>query len=401
MIRFVWVVIVFFLCACTRDLPHIGLQEEHLTQQPQKELLPYAQLVVPDESLVRSLASRVMADTPAWFRAIDESLSFLRTRPNQDQIFHLAGITHSWTHLAQTLEHLQKILPVLEHDPLKLHRDFLWYKIQPDFLVTGYYEPELEGSLEPDSRFSVPIWGLPATLRTVDLGRFHPRWKGESLVYQDGPCGIIPFYTRHEIDGQDVLANTQRPIAWAKDTVDVFFLHIQGSGRLRLPDGQIVHVLYAGKNGHEYVSLGKIMLDRGLLSSEEMSMQGIRNYLHTHPDQVRSLLDTNPSYVFFRLDENGPLGAMGRALTPMVSVATDSQLLPLGTLLALNTTLPESAGGVQETALLTLAQDRGGAIKKTRLDLFCGAGTQAEFLAGHLKSQGQVYLLLKKQDAHE
>jgi membrane-bound lytic murein transglycosylase A len=144
------------------------------------------------------------------------------------------------------------------------------------------------------------------------------------------------------------------------------------------------------------VSLGKVMIERGLIPREEMSMQRIRGYLQAHPEQLHELLDTNPSYVFFRVADSGPLGAMGRTLTPMVSVATDSAFLPLGSVLALDAALPRRDGDASASALLGLAQDRGGAIKGSRLDLFCGAGENAEFLAGHLKVRARVFLLLKR-----
>lgn len=400
MTRFFYLFCVLTLCACAGKVQQSTSEAEQIPEQfiaTPEDGTPYAQICNPDPTFIQSLVAHIESQGSAWARGIEESLLYVRSRPDQDQVFPLAGISCSWAQLGETLEYFQRVLPQLARDPLILERDFFWYKMRPDFLVTGYYEPELKGSLEPNPGYPIPIWGLPPTLRTVDLGKFHPRWQGETLVYQEGGTEIIPFYTRHAIDGQGALETMQKPIAWARDAVDVFFLHIQGSGRLCLPDGQTVHVLYAGKNGHEYVSLGKTMMDQGLLTPDKMSMQSIRDYLSKHPKQMRALLDSNPSYVFFRMAEKGPLGAMGRILTPMVSVATDAKFLPLGTLLALDTTLPcQDTGRPQETALLTLAQDRGGAIKKARLDLFCGAGARAEFLAGHLKAPGHVFLLLKK-----
>jgi len=349
----------------------------------------------PDTRLMHRLAMTARAQGPALAGAIEQSLAYVRTRPLAESPFGPDGPVRTWAELLAGLEHLRQVLPRLGQDPDILRREFVWLEVRPNPLMTGYYEPELIGSLTPDPRFPVPIWGMPPDLRTVDLGRFHPRWQGQTLVYRRTGDGIAPFYSRHEIDVRDALSRNQRPIAWTRDPVDVFFLQIQGSGRLRLPDGQVRHVLYAGKNGHDYVSLGKVMIERNLIPKEEMSMQRIRSYLRDHPGQVRELLDTNPSYVFFRLAEAGPLGAMGRPLTPMVSMATDSAFLPLGTILAVDTDLP-TTGGRREATFLALAQDRGGAIKGSRLDLFCGAGTEAEYLAGHLQSLGRVFLLLKK-----
>ncbi len=350
----------------------------------------------------RELSARVAAaaarDGDALLRAIGHSLAYVRTRPADRRAFGPDGPEVTWGDVAGSLERLRGVVPRLAADPALLEREFEWLQVRPDPLMTGYYEPELDGSLEPDPRYPVPIYGLPQGLRTTDLGAFHPRWKGQTLTYRLDGQAIAPFFSREEIDTHGALASTETPIAWTRDPADVFFLQVQGSGRLRLPDGSVRHVLYAGKNGHEYVSLGKVMIERGLIPAEEMSMQRIRTYLSAHPESVRELLNTNPSYVFFRLAQDGPLGAMGRTLTPMVSMATDSAFLPLGAILAVEAELPD-AGGVQApTAFLGLAQDRGGAIKGSRLDLFCGAGERAEYLAGHLKTSSRVFLLLEKKD---
>lgn len=350
----------------------------------------------PGREFSARVAASATGDQDGLIRAIEHSLAYVRTRPADQKAFGPDGPQATWGELASSLEHLRGVVPRLAADPGLLAREFTWLQVQPDPLMTGYYEPEMEGSLEPDPRFPAPLYGLPAGLRTADLGAFHPRWQGQSLTYRLDGQGIAPFYSREEIDVHGALA-AEKPIAWTGDPVDVFFLQIQGSGRLRLPDGTVRHVLYAGKNGHEYVSLGKVMIQRGLIPAAEMSMQRIRAYLREHPDTVQELLNTNPSYVFFRLAQDGPLGAMGRTLTPMVSMATDSTFLPLGGILAVETELPGEEGRIP-TAFLGLAQDRGGAIKGTRLDLFCGAGETAEFLAGHLQATSRVFLLLKKKD---
>lgn len=350
----------------------------------------------PGRELSAWVAAAAAGDEDALLGAIEHSLAYVRTRPADQVAFGPDGPQATWADLASSLEHLLVVVPRLAADPGLLAREFVWLQVRPDPLMTGYYEPEMDGSLEPDPLFPVPLYGLPAGLRTADLGAFHPRWKGQSLTYRLDGQGIVPFFSREEIDGRGALA-AETPIAWTRDPVDVFFLQIQGSGRLRLPDGSMRHVLYAGKNGHEYVSLGKVMISRGMIPAEEMSMQRIRAYLREHPHEVRELLSTNPSYVFFRLAQDGPLGAMGRTLTPMVSMATDSAFLPLGGILAVETELPGNDGARTPTAFLGLAQDRGGAIKGTRLDLFCGAGENAEFLAGHLQAPSRVFLLLKKR----
>ncbi len=350
----------------------------------------------PGQEFPVRVAAAVAGNAEATARAVAYSLAYARNRPQGEKALSSAGTTWTWGALAASLEHLQAILPRLQTEPGLLARDFMWQEVCPEPLMTGYYEPELEGSLEPRPDYPVPIYGLPSSLRSADLGRFHPRWSGQTLTYRMEGAEIAPFFTREEIDGHGALEGMEPPIAWTHDPVDVYFLQIQGSGRLLLPGGTVRHVLYAGKNGHEYVSLGKVMIERGLIPREEMSMQRIRAYLKDHPREMWDLLFTNPSYVFFRLADAGPLGAMGRTLTPMVSMATDSAFLPLGSILAVEAALPEPDGTRSRTAFLGLAQDRGGAIKGSRLDLFCGAGARAEFLAGHLQERSRVYLLLKK-----
>ncbi len=349
----------------------------------------------PGREFSARVAASAAGNQDALLGAIEHSLAYVRARPADQTPFGPDGPQATWGDLVSSLEHLQRVVPLLASDPGLLAREFVWRHVRPDPLMTGYYEPEMDGSLEPDPRFPVPLYGLPAGLRTTDLGAFHPRWKGQSLIYRLEGQSIVPFFSREDIDAHGALA-AETPIAWARDPVDVFFLQIQGSGRLRLPDGTVRHVLYAGTNGHEYVSLGKVMTRRGLIPAEEMSMQRIRAYLHAHPYEVRELLNTNPSYVFFRLAHAGPLGSMGRTLTPMVSMATDSAFLPLGSILAVETSLPQVGGTEAPTAFLGLSQDRGGAIKGARLDLFCGAGERAAFLAGHLQERARVFLLFKK-----
>lgn len=352
----------------------------------------------PGQELSARVATAAARDQDALLRAIGHSLAYVRTRPADRRAFGPDGPEATWGDMAAALERLRGAVPRLAADPGLLEREFVWMQVRPEPLMTGYYEPELDGSLEPDPRYPVPIYGLPQGLRTADLGAFHPRWKGQILTYRLEGQAIAPFFSREEIDTLGALAATETPIAWTRDLADVFFLQVQGSGRLRLPDGSVRHVLYAGKNGHEYVSLGKVMIERGLIPADEMSMQRIRAYLREHPHEAQELLNTNPSYVFFRLAQDGPLGAMGRTLTPMVSMATDSAFLPLGAVLAVEADLPGRGGGQTPAAFLGLAQDRGGAIKGSRLDLFCGAGEQAEFLAGHLQAPSRVFLLLEKKD---
>jgi membrane-bound lytic murein transglycosylase A len=205
---------------------------------------------------------------------------------------------------------------------------------------------------------------------------------------------VVPYYDRGQIDaGLSTL--TGREIAWTDDALDLFFLQIQGSGRVRLDDGEIVRVGYADQNGHPYRSIGKFLVDRGELTIEQASLEGIKTWATNNPAKVRELLDHNASYVFFRElppGPDGPVGAMGLPLTPGRSVAIDPRTVPLGAPVFLATTLPNSE---RPLARLMLAQDTGGAIKGgVRADFFWGFGEEAGKQAGRMRQQGRMWVLL-------
>ena len=205
------------------------------------------------------------------------------------------------------------------------------------------------------------------------------------------------YHTRNEIDRKGVLAGRGLEIAWVHSEMDAFFLHIQGSGRLVYDDGGVSHVLYAGKNNRPYVPIGRVMRDRGLLDPDNVNMRTIRECLLGNPDKCAELYDSNPSYVFFREAPKGPLGAMGRPLTPYVSIATDRSVLPHGSLTCSVTPLPDATGNPNRGFYgLTLPQDTGGAIRNKRIDLFCGPGDEAAHNAGYMNYKGAVYILVKK-----
>ena len=371
--------------------------------------------------------------------ALDRSIAYAMRRPCDEPAVNQPDLRLTWDELLRSLVELRGLLPRLDAEPELLAERFAFLTVRPHTLLTGYYEPWLKASLTPAEGYPYPLYGVPSDLKTVDLGRFHPRWKGQQLVYRMTPDGIQPYPDRRDIDMQGALFDKAEILAWAADPVDVFFLQIQGSGRLELPDGTTRHILYAGKNGRQYVSLGRALVDRGLMSRDEVSMQRIRAFLDSRPEAMPELLALNPSYVFFHLADDGPYGSMNAALTPMVSAAVDRHFSALGAALVVETRLPvrtdpvatgpNGPNGVDGrdaqsdgdgspdgaaapapaddgTALrppeerpftgLVLAQDTGGAIKATRMDLFCGSSPEAEFLAGHLQSEAAVHLLVSR-----
>jgi len=269
-------------------------------------------------------------------------------------------------------------------------------------LFTGYYEPIYEGRRVRDEVFRYPLYRLPSDLIRIDLSLFGEKFKGESLVARIDGKKVQPYFSRSQIEGEKVLDGKGLEIAWLKDPLDVFFLHIQGSGRVRLPEGKDLLVHYQASNGRPYRSIGRYMIDKGFLAREEMSMQAMRRYLTEHPEVRDEVLNQNPSYIFFQQVETGPWGSLGVLLTPGRSVALDPKLFPKGALGFISSRKPlvndqnEITGWI-EFSRFVLHQDSGGAIKGAgRADIFWGSGPYAELAAGHLQHEGDLYVLIKK-----
>ncbi|HYD70898.1 murein transglycosylase A [Azospirillum sp.] len=262
-------------------------------------------------------------------------------------------------------------------------------------LFTGYYEPELKGSRTPDAAFPVPLYKKPGDLVMVDLGEFAERWRGERIAGRVVDGRLKPYEDRAAIEA-GALRGKGLELAWVDDPIGAFFLQIQGSGRVTLPDGGVVRVGYAGQNGHKYVAIGKELIDRGALKREEVSLQTIRAWLLANPDQAAGVMNKNPSYVFFQeLKGEGPNGAQGVALTPGRSLAVDPKFLPYGVPVWLDAEDPLDKA--QRLRRLMVAQDTGGAIRgPVRGDVFWGHGPDAEQRAGVMKSAGEYVLLLPK-----
>ncbi|WP_207259703.1 murein transglycosylase A [Desulfovibrio sp. Huiquan2017] len=376
-----------------------------VTEPPAPQPVPTTPAYVPvDVRAARGLTSALslkpqgLASWKDLRPGITDNLRYIRSRPQDAVCVKKPGLLLTWGQLYDSVSELDALLDRLDEDPSLLAERFAWFRLEPGTLLTGYYEPWLKASLTPDATYKYPLYGVPGDLKVADLGRFHPRWAGQRLVYRVEGDTIKPYYGRADIDGQGALAGKGDEIAWAADPVDVFFLQIQGSGRLDLPDGTYKHILYGGKNGRQYVSIGRVLIEKGYIPKEEMSMQRIREFLNAHPDVAEDILFRNPSYVFFQLADEGPFGSIGSILTPRVSVAVDRRMIPLGSVLALRTSLMDYGTGEADPFFsLVLAQDTGGAIQNTRMDLFCGTGQEAESLAGHLQEGAEVFMLLSKR----
>ncbi len=254
--------------------------------------------------------------------------------------------------------------------------------------VTGYYEPEIAGSRVPAPGYPVPVYRVPPDLVEVDAAAAAAAGTPRRGRLVEGR--VVPYFDRTEIE-EGALAGRGLELAWAADAIDLFFLQVQGSGRLLLPDGGVMRIGYASQNGHAYTGIGKLMKDRGLLGPGQTSMQGIVAWLRAHPEEGRAIMRENRSYVFFReLTGPGPLGALGLPVTPHATVATDPRFVPLGAPVFLTLDRPEASG-------LWVAQDTGGAIKgANRFDTFWGAGAEAARIAGGMQARGRTVLLLPR-----
>lgn len=251
--------------------------------------------------------------------------------------------------------------------------------------ATGYYEPEISGCRTPRPGCAVPVYRKPA-----DLLEANPATGERGRGRLDEAGHYVPYHDRAAIE-DGAIAGRGLELAWAADPVDLFFLQIQGSGRLLLPDGSVMRIGYAGQNGRGYVAIGRLLRERGLVQPP-VSMQRIREWIAVNPEAGRALMRENPSYVFFQeLTGPGPLGALGRPVTPHASVAADPQFVPLGAPVLLAGMDNPRADG------LWIAQDIGGAIRgANRVDTFWGAGAEAAAIAGGMQARGRAWLLLPR-----
>ncbi|KAA2213707.1 murein transglycosylase A [Teichococcus oryzae] len=266
-------------------------------------------------------------------------------------------------------------------------------------LMTGYYEPELRGSATASPSYPVPLRGRPEDLVEVDLGRFAEDLKGRRLAGRVAAGRLAPYPDRAGIEA----GGSPAPVLlWVEDPARKFFLQIQGSGRVVLPDGTVRRMGYAAQNGRAYVPIGRLLADRGEIPREQVSMQTILAWLErAGPERARALMDENPSYVFFRETaaraDQGPAGSLGVALTPLRSIAVDRTEIPLGRPVWVVARHPLTGAPLRR---LVLAQDTGGAIKgPARADLFWGWGEEAAEAAGRMKEPARLYVLEPRPDA--
>jgi membrane-bound lytic murein transglycosylase A len=330
-------------------------------------------------------------------QAVDRSLEYL-AKPSSKQYFPYLDITHD-----RVLKSLQAFKEILSQaaSGSDLHRRILerfevYESVGWDgsgtVLFTAYCEPIYDGRLESTAEFRYPLYRLPPDLvKDKD---------GKCLGRKQADGSLAPWPGRREIEEGNLLKGQE--LVWLRDPLEVYIVHVQGSGRIRLPDGTEMRVGYAGKTDQPYVSLGKELVKDGRIRKEEMSLQRIRDHFRNSPSQVREYTYRNPSYVFFTQREGGPYGSLNAPLTPLHSIATDKGVFPRAALAFAVTALPQATTVPQPFSSFLLDQDTGGAIRSAgRCDIFYGSGPDAELRAGHTQNEGRLYYIFLRDSAPE
>jgi len=341
--------------------------------------------------------------------SLQKSLSYLQKIPI-DRQFAFGKDLYTTGHMIRSLQYFMDFVqsrPPTDELEQFIRSNYLVYRSvgrngNGEVLFTGYYEPHLRGSLSRSEDYRFPIYARPKDLVSIDLSLFNEKYAGEKIVARYTDQKILPYYNRREIDSDGALQGNTEVLAWVEDPVDVFFLQIQGSGKIYLESGNVLNVHYHTSNGRPYRSIGKLLIDKEKITVDEMSMQKIRQYLNNHPDEIEEVFNYNPSYVFFKIEPDGPLGNINVKLTPGRSIALDRRIFPKAALCFIEAEMPvvDGAGQIQSWRPVTrfaMNQDTGGAIRGPgRADIFWGSGPYAEIAAGHLKHTGKLYFLVLK-----
>ncbi|MGK5093669.1 MltA domain-containing protein [Deltaproteobacteria bacterium TL4] len=337
--------------------------------------------------------------------ALEASINYYRRLPDSYK-FDYAGTLYTAREMEASMNLFLEILDNYEGEQrlIQIQQKFQFYEsknTKGQAFFTGYYEPLLEGSLTPTAAFNIPLYSMPADLITTDLGLFYDDLKGRRLIGKIKGNRLIPYDTREQIAYKSSLNSRAEIILYLKNHIELFFLQIQGSGLVKLPDETLQRVNYAGQNGHPYKAIGALLKEH--IPLDEMSLQAIKAYLYSHPDEVRRILNHNPSYTFFREVEDGPLGNIEVPLTPGRSLAMDRQLIPRGGLAFIETIYPplneEEQKEPNPLSRFMVVQDTGGAIRgHGRADVFWGHGREAEIIAGHMKQHGRIILLVARKE---
>ncbi len=361
-----------------------GCDKQSLSQSAQRSLTYYERL-----SRLPSSPEK-QSETPPVFLFGEHSYSALEMVASTQLFLNLLDKSNSPKELNQSLQ-----------------KHFLYFEIsnsQKKILFTGYFEPEIPASRRPTKKLNTPVHARPKDLIAVNLNRYENAKLPSIQLYGKLKNGKVqPYDSRIQIQQRKSLKGRAHVIAWVNE-VDLFFLQIQGSGTLRFANNKIVRIGYAASNSNPYRSIGAILVEQEKMPLEDVTMQSLKAWIHSHPRQGRELMLSNPSYVFFDVRKQGPLGNIQLKLTPQRSLAVDSSLLPKGALAFVSTHLPApqflDSESLPPFQCFMMIQDTGGAIRGYRRgDIFFGSGPEAEWNAGQMKNTGRLFLLVAKKSA--
>ncbi len=370
----------------------------------------------PELPLVRVIERKLPSFSDDMFfdglsASIAKSRVYLKSKPPETQ-FVFGPDAYSANQIIQSLDHFDQFIqkrPSGDRLNRFIKKHYHTYRSTGgprtrQMLFTGYYEPFLNGSTHKNNRYRYPLYTRPRDLVSINLTPFSEKFKGETLWGRVEGQSVVPYHDREEIDSTGVLFDKASVLAWVDDRIDLFFLHIQGSGKLYMDNGASLNVHYNSPNGRPYRSIGKHLIQNGAIPREKMSMQAIKTYLRGHPDAVDGILNANPSYVFFNAEKEGPIGSLGVQLTPGRSIATDRRIFPKAALAFVQTRKPllDGGGSIADwtyCSRFVLNQDTGGAIRGPgRADLYWGNGPYAELAAGYMQHPGSLYFLVLKPE---
>ncbi len=345
-------------------------------------------------------------DDESLIRAARLSLGYLRRQPKDRQVEVVGKRFRVGDYVRALEDFIGWVEAGISREQLaaEVANRFAVYETSPadgTVLVTGYYEPVIDGSFSRRAGYDVPLWGPPRGVIRVDLGTFADDLSGRRIAGRIEKGRLVPLPDRAAMRASGL--SGAKVLAWVRDPVDAFFLEVQGSGSLRLPDGSLARVGYAAQNGRPYRSIGRLLIDEGKVPRERMSMQAIRQYLSVNPTDIDRVLDHNPSVVFFRRLKGEPLGSLGVPVVPKRAVATDHKVVPKGVLGFLSTEIPgldENGVTVAEGPLerFVFNHDTGGAIRGPgRVDFFWGRGDDAAYRAGAMKQPGRLMIFIPRE----
>ncbi|MBA4397066.1 MAG: transglycosylase [Syntrophus sp. (in: bacteria)] len=377
-------------------------------EPPRKPPRPTADVRFPAMETADTAGGIDDLDIPSLETAIDRSLRYYENTKESSFRFHDRVISVS--ELKSTLIDFRAIIRSADPGEIKISRikesfEFIslpGQDVQRAVIFTGYYVPTLEGARVKTERYRYPIYGKPDDLTVVNLGKFNAKYKGEQLIGRIERGELLPYHSRDEIDRKGALKGRNLEFLWVDDPVALYFLHIQGSGKIRMPDGQMIVISYAQSNGHPFRPLSRTLIEKEKLTTAEISYAGIMDYLKRNPSEIEDLFSCNDRYIFFRRVERDPLGSLQFPVTSGRTIATDPDVFPKGSLALIRTQKPlfDANGQIRQWVPISrfvLNQDAGAAIKGPgRVDIFCGDGPNAEQLAGSLKEKGDIYIMLRK-----